>query len=325
MPRIRLLLERDHELAVLDAALTAARDGLGGMAVIEGPPGIGKSRLLAAARAMASGFAVLAARGGELEQDFPWGVVRQLFEAEVALADLARRKALFVGAAAPAAEPLGRRRDAANGDAAERDRASPGDASFAALHGLYWLVVTAEFLRRALAEPPPRGTLPGLLRLLGRCALLAGDDSGAEHYRAAVAATPDPAERAAMARELGVIHVPPGGYGEAVATLERAVTDARAAGEREPALLAEADLITAGRLHPATLATARARADAIDPDAVEDTPAGACSARWPCTGSWRPGPFPGLRRWRGGPRAGTCPSTLPPRPTPSGTAGSRCR
>ncbi|MGH3963783.1 MAG: ATP-binding protein, partial [Pseudonocardiaceae bacterium] len=141
MPRIRLLLERDHELAVLDAALTAARDGLGGVAVIEGPPGIGKSRLLAVARAMARGFTVLAARGGELEQDFPWGVVRQLFEAEVALADLSRRKTLLAGAAATATEPLGRRRDAASGDVVDRDVASPGDASFAALHGLYWLAV----------------------------------------------------------------------------------------------------------------------------------------------------------------------------------------
>ena len=47
---------------------------------------MGKTRLVAEARASAqsAGFEVLAARGGELEEAFAYGVVRQLFEPLVA-------------------------------------------------------------------------------------------------------------------------------------------------------------------------------------------------------------------------------------------------
>ena len=60
---------------------TAAR-GRGAAVVLEGPAGIGKTSLVAAARRLAAdrGLRSLAARGGELERDFAYGVVRQLFE-----------------------------------------------------------------------------------------------------------------------------------------------------------------------------------------------------------------------------------------------------
>ena len=76
------LLEREAELAALDAAIDAARRGAGRLVVVEGPAGIGKSRLLAVAghRAQERGMAVLRARGGELEREFAYGIVRQLFE-----------------------------------------------------------------------------------------------------------------------------------------------------------------------------------------------------------------------------------------------------
>src|SRR5215212_6968485 len=79
------LLERDRELDRLDALLAATASGSGGLLVLEGPAGIGKTRLLTAARerGTAAGLQVLAARAGELERDWPFGVVRQLLEGAV--------------------------------------------------------------------------------------------------------------------------------------------------------------------------------------------------------------------------------------------------
>ena len=69
------LSERESELARVDALLAAAREGRGGMLLITGPAGIGKTVLLAAARERAgrAGMRVLAGRGGELESGFPSG------------------------------------------------------------------------------------------------------------------------------------------------------------------------------------------------------------------------------------------------------------
>src|SRR4051812_26423812 len=129
------IVERDKEVTLLGMLLGDAIGGEGRVALIEGPAGIGKTRLLAEARAQAPsyGMTTLSARGSELEREFPFGVARQLFEG--ALADPARRDRLFAGAAEPAravfespSEPQG----AGEG---------PGDASFAALHALFWLAV----------------------------------------------------------------------------------------------------------------------------------------------------------------------------------------
>ncbi|HEV2727498.1 MAG TPA: AAA family ATPase, partial [Solirubrobacterales bacterium] len=125
------LFERRGELDQLDAQITQAAGGQGCLAVVEGPAGIGKSRLLAEARSRAEGaMRVLSARGSELEGEFPFGVVRQLFDPELAVPG--RKEALLGGAAGSAAAVFGEL-DAA-GDGAE-------GASFAALHGLYWLVL----------------------------------------------------------------------------------------------------------------------------------------------------------------------------------------
>jgi hypothetical protein len=120
-----LLLERDRELAALSAAAADAAAGTARLVVVEGPAGIGKTRLLATLRADAPGLGlrVLAARGSELELEFPFGIVRQLFEP--ALTDPEARDRWLAGTAAPAAAVL------APPDAAQ----DPGDAAFAALHG----------------------------------------------------------------------------------------------------------------------------------------------------------------------------------------------
>ena len=122
------LLERDRETAALSDLVAEARGGRGRLVLIEGPAGIGKSGLLADLRRQAGGdLRVLAARAGELEREFAWGVVRQLFEAAVA----ARGEVVLAGAAAPAA-PVFAGGPAADGEAG---------AQFAVLHGLYWLAL----------------------------------------------------------------------------------------------------------------------------------------------------------------------------------------
>jgi DNA-binding SARP family transcriptional activator/DNA-binding CsgD family transcriptional regulator len=130
------LVERDNEVTLLGMLLGDAIGGEGRVALIEGPAGIGKTRLLAEARAQAPtyGMTTLSARGSELEREFPFGVARQLFEG--ALADPARRERLFAGAAAPARAVF----EAPSTDAGV-DGDGPGDASFAALHALFWLAV----------------------------------------------------------------------------------------------------------------------------------------------------------------------------------------
>ncbi len=120
-------------MAALAALLDAACAGAGRVAVIEGSPGIGKSALLECAKRLAPerGMRALAARGGALERDFSFGVVRQLFEPFVTADALVERGALFEGAAGIAAELLGAQPPAG--------AQPPSGELFALLHGLHWL------------------------------------------------------------------------------------------------------------------------------------------------------------------------------------------
>jgi len=131
------LLERNEELVRIEAALADARDGRGRFVVIEGPAGIGKTALLAAARTAAaeSGMRVLRSRATELETNFAFGVVRQLFEPPLAEATDSERADLLQAAAGVAADLL-----VLPGAPSAGGASSFGvDPSFAILHGLYWL------------------------------------------------------------------------------------------------------------------------------------------------------------------------------------------
>jgi tetratricopeptide (TPR) repeat protein len=131
------LLERSEELARIESALAEARSGRGRFVVVEGPAGMGKTALLAAVRTAAAdgGMRVLRSRGTELERDFAFGVVRQLFEPPLAEASELERAELLEAAAGVAAGLLG----LPGARPADSPSASGIDSSFAVLHGLYWL------------------------------------------------------------------------------------------------------------------------------------------------------------------------------------------
>jgi DNA-binding CsgD family transcriptional regulator len=131
------LLERNEQLARIESALAEARMGRGAFVVVEGPAGIGKTALLAAARTAAAdgGMRVLRSRGAELERDFAFGVVRQLFEPPLAEASEIERADLLEGAAGVAASLL----RLPGAPLTDGPPASGIDPSFAVLHGLYWL------------------------------------------------------------------------------------------------------------------------------------------------------------------------------------------
>lgn len=132
------LLERGREMDDLQAAVAAVGTGRGAAVVVEAGAGLGKTRLLQEARkrGVEAGLNVLFGRATELERDFPFALVRQLFGPELAaLADEERQGILKGATAARAALGL------------DRDEAETDDP-FAVLHGLYW--VTA-----ALAERGP--------------------------------------------------------------------------------------------------------------------------------------------------------------------------
>lgn len=128
-------LERERELAELRDALADASAGSGQLIVVEGPAGIGKSRLLDEAGAIArvEGMDVLRARGGELEQEYAFGVVLDLLEPRFARSTPTERERLLQGRAALAGPSLAKV-DARVG------RGAPTD-EFALVHGLYWCVV----------------------------------------------------------------------------------------------------------------------------------------------------------------------------------------
>ena len=128
-----VLLERERELAAFEHALDRVAGGSGLLLLVEGPAGIGKTRLLAEAteRARARELLVRTARAGELERGMPYGVVRQLLEPVIERSSEDERSRLLAGSAGLALIALGRTDPA---------RAGPGGDPLAPIHGLYWLL-----------------------------------------------------------------------------------------------------------------------------------------------------------------------------------------
>ncbi len=133
VPRRTQLLERETELEQIAAALVSAATGSGGVVIVQGAPGIGKTSLLAEAAALAEGkgMAVLRARGGVMEREFALGVLVQLLSPSIEQLTDRQRERAFAGAAG-LARPLFEE---------VPDRAAAEDRLFARLHGLHWLCV----------------------------------------------------------------------------------------------------------------------------------------------------------------------------------------
>ena len=195
-----VLLDRDEELAGVATRLEQVRSGSGRVIVVEGPAGIGKSTLLAAATRSTrdAGMVVLRARCSPLEQQAAWGVARQLFEP---LRDRDGWAELTAGAAALAERALAV-------DLAEP--APGGDAMHAAARGLVWLVSNLGERTPAVlcvddvhwADAPSLRWLALLARTLDElavgvlCALRSGEPAAAPDLLAELlAAAPDPPVR----------------------------------------------------------------------------------------------------------------------------------
>ena len=229
--RMSALLDRDREVAALETLVAGAPEGSGRLVLIEGPAGIGKSGLLADLRERAGGgLRVLAARASELEQAFAFGVVRQLFEADVA----ARRDVALAGAAAPAAAVF-----------ASEPGADGEDPSFAALHGLYWLTLNLA------AERPLLLAIDDLhwcdrpsLRFL---AYLARRLDGAPVLVAATLRSGEPGADPALLGEIvddpATLPLRPGPLGEAAVT---ALVRAELGGDADPAFCRACHAATGG-------------------------------------------------------------------------------
>ncbi|WP_369394128.1 AAA family ATPase [Streptomyces sp. CG1] len=131
------LLERSEELGALGSLIEQACDGECAVALIEGPAGVGKSVLLAAAARHGHdrGLMVLQAHGCDLERGIAFGVVRQLLEPAMIAAESQGSPLLPAGAADAALavfEP-----SAGQGCACT----DSSDVPFAQLHGLYLLAL----------------------------------------------------------------------------------------------------------------------------------------------------------------------------------------
>jgi DNA-binding NarL/FixJ family response regulator len=129
-----VLVHREEEFGAIERWLSGVEEGEGGVALLEGPAGIGKTALLRAVRERAEdiGLTVLHACGGELERSAAWAVARELLLPGLTALDERDRQELWNGPAAPAAALLG--------GAVAEDWHGP-DQAFRVAHALTWVVV----------------------------------------------------------------------------------------------------------------------------------------------------------------------------------------
>ncbi|MFI8829264.1 AAA family ATPase [Streptomyces sp. NPDC053431] len=147
MANAKNLLERTPQIEVLTTHVKRLTTGAGAALAVEGMPGIGKSRLLSEASsiARAMGIQVLSARGTELEREFAYGLVRQLFETHLVSATPEQHDKFLSGPAAQARElfPLGTQWNSSHLDPGSPSPSNGAEVrgDFPLLNGLFWLLV----------------------------------------------------------------------------------------------------------------------------------------------------------------------------------------
>jgi DNA-binding CsgD family transcriptional regulator len=297
------LVQREQELGEIERWLNGVKEGEGGIGLLEGPAGIGKTALLRAVLEHADDTAVtvLHARGGELERSAAWAIARELLLPGLARLD---REALWKGPAAPGAAVL---------DAAPAQESDGPDQAFRVAHALTAVVAQLaeqrplvlviddahwadppslrwlEFLARrldgvrtlvVLATRPAEGPTDGALEWLAtRARVLRPRPLGPEAVRALVAAhfgrTPEPEFTAAC-------HEVTGGNPFLLTELLREAGEARLAPRRSEAQrlrsLRPASVRRLALLRLATLGSGAielARAVAVMGDGTAATTAGA--------------------------------------------------
>ncbi len=137
------LLEREATLHAIDAAVDGARSARGTFVLIEGHAGMGKTRLLEAARAQAgaAGTAALRVTCAELERNLSFGVAEQVVKALLAALPT-RRRGPLVRKAPPSVRPL--LEDAGAQSRPSDPTPSAGDAAtLAQAHALFTLTAEA--------------------------------------------------------------------------------------------------------------------------------------------------------------------------------------
>lgn len=168
------LLERCEEIAAITRHLAGAVSSEGSSLLIEGAAGTGKSSLLREAARLASDSDVLTlrARGGELDQQLPFGGVSQLFGSSVDRADSHVNRGMLAGAAGAVPSILMH--------AGGARQVAWVDAPFRALHSLYWLVANLATDKPLLLlvddwqwlDPPTKRFLAHLANRLDELAVL---------------------------------------------------------------------------------------------------------------------------------------------------------
>lgn len=128
------LIERQDQVSALTDLLRRGLSGSGQLALIQGPAGIGKTRLLEETRRLAQDLdaEVLSAVGGELEQGHPLGLVLRLLEHRISKASEDELPILFRGQAGFLEGML---------TGAWSESATAVNDEFALMHSLYWLMV----------------------------------------------------------------------------------------------------------------------------------------------------------------------------------------